>query len=184
MLAGAPGGRRGNLRLARPVIFADRGVLPEFGRHDRRIRVRVVEALVAALISPPGLAADFQPVNGIGLGTRSAHSGLPFSLRLCGISTSGSLQSTKTTSNRAMEPVIRWRGTRCSCAKACIWSRKRVSRLRFLVLDGSEYPRDPALGSSAPAQLPQRIVLRDMQSRGFEPLSTVPGQRVERLGGA
>jgi len=49
-----------NLRLARPVLFADRGALPESGRHHGRVRIRVVEALVATLISAPGLVADFQ----------------------------------------------------------------------------------------------------------------------------
>ena len=70
-----------NLRLARPVILADRGAVPQLGWHHGRIRVRVVETLVATGIGFSGFIADLQPLNGTGPGMHSAHIRLPFSLK-------------------------------------------------------------------------------------------------------
>src|SRR5437660_575263 len=53
---------KGNLSLERPVVFADDGVLPFFGRKNGSIRIGIVETFVPLFIESSGFVADFQPL--------------------------------------------------------------------------------------------------------------------------
>src|ERR1039458_4852452 len=67
-----------NRSLEWPVVLADGGVLPHFGRQHGGVRI-MIHAPVALLVKPPRFVADLEPfTGGIGLRMRSFHKRLPF----------------------------------------------------------------------------------------------------------